>query len=240
LLLHKAHNNGTDLRIILESEKFWHLQSELATWKIQSQMGTPLRSFLPNSSHGWRLRERSVLAVILAHAVLHFLESPWLCNNWSKDHLVFFRKESSADIDFDRPFLTIDFEEKDAESNQNDPFSVHPNPTILALGILLLEIFTQSTIESQRKAEHLSSGKPNANTDLTTAISVLEKEEGDLRVKYRHAVKECLNWNDVHLDSDDRRRRIYEKVVEPLERELAEGFPGDEYIFTVCEQYDTE
>ncbi|CAO2648884.1 Nn.00g098330.m01.CDS01 [Neocucurbitaria sp. VM-36] len=235
-LLHEALDNDADLRIALEKEKLWQLKSGLAEWKIRQQNGTRLTSFLPDAPQGWELRERSMLAVILAHAVLHCLDSPWLCNNWSKDHVVFFRKDSSAEIEFEHPFLMIDFQEENVDPSPDNLMSVHGNPIILALGILLLEIFTQTGIESQREEQHLSGGQPNANTDLTTAIKVLKARQGDVRVKYRQAVWECLNWKDAQLDDDSLRQEIYEKIVEPLEHELSAGWPETENLYNNCEQ----
>ncbi|KAH7391754.1 hypothetical protein BKA66DRAFT_25811 [Pyrenochaeta sp. MPI-SDFR-AT-0127] len=239
-LLHQALDNGADLRIGLEKEKLWQLGSELATWKIREQSGTPLKDFLPGSPQSWRLRERSILAVILSHAVLHCLESPWLCNNWSKEHVVFFRKESSTEFEFDQPFLKVEFQEEDSEPVPFDPVSIHGNPIILALGILLLEIYTQTALESRREGQHSSDRESNANTNLTTAITFLKELDGDLRLKYRQAVKECLYWNDVQLDGDSLRQRIYDRIVEPLERELVEGFPDAENLFHICGQYSKE
>ena len=220
-----------------DKEKLWYFGYEPATCRIQHQRGESVTNLL--SSRDWGLRERSALAVVLAHVVLHCSESSWLDNNWSKDHLMFFKKES-AEPEFDRPFLIIDFERESAESVQNSPKGLHPNPTILALGILLLEIYTRTTIESLRKVEYLSGGQTNPNTDLTTAIKVLDERQGDPQVRYRQAVRECLFWkigdrgDDGHVDMEEQRRKIYEKVVVPLELELRDGFPGNDSLCAVC------
>lgn len=235
-LLREALESGADLRIALEKEKLWQLGSALATWKIREQSGTPLKSFLPDSPQNWRLRERSILAVILSHAVLHCTESPWLCNNWSKEHVIFFRKESSMEFEFNQPFLKIDFQQENTDPVRSDLLSVHGNPTILALGILLLEIYTQTALEDRHQEHQLPGEQTNANTKLTTAMRFLKELEGDLRLKYRQAVKECLYWNEVHLEGDNLRQEIYERIVEPLERELFEGFPEDKNLYHICGQ----
>lgn len=187
-----------------------------------------LDNLLLNGGQEWSLKDRYTLAVVLAHAVLHCCGSPWLRTAWNKDHVSFFKKDSTQKPDLSRPFLAVDFEDHVAgDQQQNDLFAQHSNPMLLSLGILLLEVYNATRIESHWTAEDLTDGRhPNANTNLTAALRLLESSNGDVVLRYREAVKACLEWDSVDdsAGKEDWNLRLYEAIVRPLEQELKDGF----------------
>ena len=90
--------------------------------------------------------------------------------------------------------------------------------------MLLLEIYNNKPIESQWVEDDMCAGKPNENTNLTTAIRLLQESKGDLYEGYRAAIQACLDCDSRKLDAENLRAEIYNKVVLPLEQELWHGF----------------
>lgn len=224
----KAQTTNSKLHVLFEGGKLFQERSSHPCLQIPDQQDIPLRSLLRGSGQAWKLREKSILAVVLAHAVLHCSEGPWLRADWSKEHVSFFKKDGTQQVDLSRPFLTVDFREQTATNdNETDFFMPHSNPALLSLGILLLEITKGEGIETHWLRDDLIDGvHPNDNTNLTTALRLLESSDGDLVVGYRKAVKACLDWETVNGDQENENltKRMYETIVEPLERELEHGF----------------
>jgi hypothetical protein len=181
----------------------------------------------------FNLRERRILAVILAHSLLHFCDSPWLSRHWDKKHLSFFHRttKQGKGLDLRRPWLATEFEAA-VESEDVDQFQrIHPNPSVLALGILLLEIELRASIESSRTKDDLNpEGMADCNTNLFTAERLLEHNLQDVFDGYRRAVGACLTCDFVepgaptNLDDEEFRHAVYDKIVAPLEQELEFGF----------------
>jgi hypothetical protein len=180
----------------------------------------------------FNLRERRILAVILAHSLLHFCDSPWLSRHWDKKHLEFFhRSTNGGKLDIQRPWLATDFETSEPPEDIDRFVRIHPNPSVLALGILLLEIELRSSIESQRTEDDYSvDGKVDCNTDYFTADRLLKADIMDVYDGYKGAVQACLTCKFVDygksmsLDDQGFRQAVYEHIVLPLEEELFHGY----------------
>lgn len=130
-------------------------------------MGIPLNTLLGDSQSRLKLKESRSLAVVLSHAILHFCESPWISSTWNKEHVNFFATANGADLM--RPYLATKFEDSNsrlAEGSEN--MYTHPNPALLALGILLLELYLSKPIESLWDFEDTDEGMENENTNVST------------------------------------------------------------------------
>ena len=228
-LIRQAYVQQSTLQIMFDQNKLWQVQSRKRSLGFQKQKDITLKDLLCDRSRdfdrSFRLKERWILAVTLAHAALHGSDGPWLCEDWSKEHITFFRNDFSAEPDLSRPFLKVRFEEdsKDAEVTCN-LYSYHSNPALLSLGILLLEIYLRNPIESRYAEEDLIEGSPNENTNLTTALRLLQDAEGDLYEGYRSAIRACLECETQGIDAASWRKVVYGEIVWPLEQELERGF----------------
>jgi hypothetical protein len=100
-----------------------------------------------------RLKEKRILALLLVHAWLQFAESTWLNNDWTKENVIFFRTSEQSAVDIQRPYLFTYFQENAAVKDIDDSgmiSMIHPNPSALALGMLLLEIELTRPIDKMR------------------------------------------------------------------------------------------
>ena len=165
-----------------------------------------------------------------------------MSENWSMDHISFFKSDSTKEVDLSRPFLTVDFSQAAPSDlrQEDDLFSAPSHPALENLGILLLEIYLTSPIENHYSDDDLFDGNPNEHTRITTALRVWEETNGDLFEGYREAIKACLEWNDGNLawGDNDVQKLMYEAIVEPLELELERGFkvkPEDLHLAGVKE-----
>ncbi|KAI9737417.1 MAG: hypothetical protein M1834_009571 [Cirrosporium novae-zelandiae] len=163
------------------------------------------------------------LAVTFAHSLLQLHESYWLSKEWNKNHIFFFYGASGT-LDFQRPYLSTVFTEDTAANKQSVDLSrFHRSPSILALGILLIEIHTERLIESFRTGAEQQ--EANGNTDWLVANRVVKRLE-DCSLSYRDAIQACLDtpWipagQRVSLEDAATRAGLYQDVIEPLENEL--------------------
>jgi hypothetical protein len=221
------------LGIEFEGGKLWRARPRRRSLCVEEpELRVPLDSLLQGSAMKMSLKEKRVLAVVIAHAVLNFCESPWLDGDWDKRHISFYgHSTGDGGLDFRRPYLSTNFRDSTQAANDQAVFlTLHPSPAILALGILLLEIELSQPIESHWVEEDLADGEPNFNTNLTTAERLLEKSVDEIYESYRMAIEACLNCDfallldDRSLENERFRQQVYENIVAPLEDELWHGW----------------
>ncbi|QSZ30702.1 hypothetical protein DSL72_000260 [Monilinia vaccinii-corymbosi] len=163
------------------------------------------------------------LAVVFAHSLLQLHEIYWENKEWNKNHIFFFY-DISGDLDFQRPYLStvpdLAIDEKQTPLNLN---RFHRNPSILALGLLLIEIDTGRLIETFRT--EVEKQEVNTNTDWLVANRVV-KTLADCSLGYRDAIQSCLDtpWvpagQRVNLEDVGTRAGVYQDIIKPLEDEL--------------------
>lgn len=168
------------------------------------------------------LRDRMLLALTLAISLLQLHETPWLYESWSKETIQFMKTPSgkgkgvsALDIDFTKPLVSREF------SSQSQSLAKHlqPKEALLELGIMLLELWHEKTIEDQ------FSGTP-VPADywgrLRLASIWLEDATNPLLPQYRLAVAQCIkcffggafcspSWDDFEF-----RKALVKDMVEPL------------------------
>lgn len=155
--------------------------------------------------------EKRCLAIVLAESLLILHDSPWLDEGWRKSDIWFVRKSNNK-RDLTNPFLSVRFNMTEAGSTARTAF--HRNPNILALGVLLVEIFNERGIESWSAAN---------TSPYLVAEDIAEKMDP---MPSTDAIKACfyLDWiptgQVAELKHPKVRLGFVEKVIEPLRREL--------------------
>ncbi|EED16076.1 hypothetical protein TSTA_011850 [Talaromyces stipitatus ATCC 10500] len=152
---------------------------------------------------------RRRLALVLAQALLQLSENPWLAKKWNKEHITFFY-ESLGALVLTKPYLSSVFSADQGGGDDGlDINQFYPCPSILSLGILLIELETVKTIESFRIPDDLTDGvEVNANTDWATADPCLDTPWVSAGQR-------------VSLGDAGTRDGFTRDVVKPLEEELA-------------------
>jgi hypothetical protein len=171
-----------------------------------------------------KLKDQRTLALSFAYALFQCYGSPYIHEPLQKDS-IFFYALTERDFDFGRPFLATQFARlRQLASQQNVSGSLqHPCPSILSLGILLIETHEGRLLGTFRKTRDAAIS--DANRELF--IARREIESLNCTENYRNAVKSCLEvpWvsagEKVDLWEPENIWGFYEHVIYRLERELA-------------------
>ncbi|KUJ09274.1 uncharacterized protein LY89DRAFT_676086 [Mollisia scopiformis] len=181
-----------------------------------------------------RLLKRCTLAYSLASSFLQLCDGRWSPCAWTCDMISFFYSGDST-LDISRPYLSTRFEESGSPSivpqeSSEFRYRLHPYPHILALGLMLLQIYLASPIENFRIPGHPNNDKNavyNIDRDLGTALVMLEKCEGNSMKEYNNAIKACLAPQlpiDSSLNEEEFRQKVYTDIVSPLALTLRDGY----------------
>ncbi|KAE9368050.1 hypothetical protein N431DRAFT_75410 [Stipitochalara longipes BDJ] len=201
--------------------------------------------YLPMAAHGptvslktliesattFSLKQRRVLAVILSYSLLYVGESQWLRREWTKEDVCFIQTDNNM-VDIGRPYLSAEFPGPGINPGIDDETQdcPHPAPSILGLGILLIELEFGKMIESLWKKEDLRNGKKNLNSNITAAMRFLENQRpwDDVYTNFRRAVSACIKGNFLEsaeiVDDESFQQAVYTNIVVHLEEELFRGF----------------
>ncbi|PTB43260.1 hypothetical protein M441DRAFT_134148 [Trichoderma asperellum CBS 433.97] len=180
------------------------------------------------------LKGRRILALVLATALLPFLETPWIQPSFNHSMIQYFQKLQDGELpDITKPFLTMEqvpicpgdktstrYSQPKTASSEH---MIHPNASVLALGILLCELHYCTSIESWQND---SDTARNVNTDYYTSLKLLKDLEVDASADYYLAAKACLEWESfpagelMNFESDSVQRLFYQNVIKRLESEI--------------------
>lgn len=171
---------------------------------------------------GFSLRLRMLLALGLVSILLQLSQTRWLDHAWSKEMVYFLLRrtgeEARQSVDFSRAFVSaaIDSPEPDAAVRSRN---TEPKVVLLELGILLLEIWHQTTLEARF-------GLNEAPTDyylrLVRAVEWLEDSDNSPPYLYETAVSYCIRGMlgpEVRLmswDTNELWNWVCKEIIEPL------------------------
>ena len=175
---------------------------------------------------------KRILAVTLATALLPFLETPWVQPSFNHSNIHFIRPIQHGELpDITKPFLSLEqapiisARKTNTEDNPNESQKqmVHPNASVLALGILLCELQYCRPIGSWQKDTETAR---NINANYYTSLDILQDLEANAGIDYYLAAKACLNWEYyptgelTTFESNSVQRLFYQNVIKRLESEI--------------------
>ena len=160
------------------------------------------------------LRLRMLLALRLASNLLQLLQTQWLQSAWSKDMIYFLLRptggasnasQNQLYIDFSRPFVSLTFDDSSASAPTQQ--NVDPKVALLELGILLLEIWHGTTLETQFFLKEAPGGYYER---LGLALRWLDDMKDPLPELYDKAASHCIRgmiggetrfrkWEDIEF-----------------------------------------
>ncbi|EGP87251.1 uncharacterized protein MYCGRDRAFT_93376 [Zymoseptoria tritici IPO323] len=180
------------------------------------------------------LKGKRILALTLASALLPFLETPWLQFSFNHSMIQFFEPRQDGVLpDITKPFLSLEHvpivSARSTTSGACNALKhmVHPNASVLALGILLCELHYCTPVELMGKDPRAAR---NVNDDFYTCLDKLRTLEDDACEDYFLATKACLTGEyypvGQHADFDDVsvQRLFYQNVVKRLEAVIFKGW----------------
>lgn len=175
------------------------------------------------------LKPRMQLSLRLASSLLQLLSTPWLTQAWCK-HTVFFLKPENLSnptshakqtdlVDLSRPLVVCGFRGKCPVVS-----STEPKAALLELGILLLEIWHGTTLESRFGLDE-SASQSQSMTYYERLVKALEWQDDGTNPMlglYGQAVSQCLTGNNLSagklVDWEDSKlwSSICSDIIEPL------------------------
>ncbi|KAK6331780.1 hypothetical protein TWF718_002321 [Orbilia javanica] len=192
--------------------------------------GATLQDILTKHPGVFSQQERYHLSITLTLSMLQLSHTPWLQESWSKADIVFLSANnggpmSRTKVDIKRPYLT-------REHKQVAPLphkcNGKPNDRskVLALGIMLLEIYNGHPIEGLMPQDDLESKNPQSEIAyLQTAHQwIMEKaDRGEISFAFLKAISYCLQCfmnPSANLSDPVFSKTIEEQVLAPLEAEM--------------------
>lgn len=197
--------------------------------EVSSWSGKSLESMLTSTTRDLVRREyrnKHILAVKLASSVLQFSESRWLPEFLTSADIVFMEKADASF--FEHPFVIKRLQtDKIAYRRTTERTSGLPHELLFSLGIVLLEVALDQSLDSLRLEPELLSttAKRDLLTDYELAIKHLNRVEQTMGTHYSQAVRHCLKCEFMSpvldLGQDEFREEVYRKVVAPLEENVS-------------------
>ena len=162
--------------------------------------------------------EKVRLALAVASSVLQLSKTPWLPGGLTKKNVHFFRRDDSFSCR--DPFLLRGFPARPLQLPDATQRRVYlNNPTIFALGILLLEIILGQSLEKLRaSSDRLIVGDHNGTIRDYIDAHKLSERVALINPAYQAIVQKCIGCTKTHgLDEDTFRQEVYNDVVMELE-----------------------
>ncbi|KAF1959280.1 hypothetical protein CC80DRAFT_533456 [Byssothecium circinans] len=211
----------------------------LETWQIHEGKSASLslaslltQARTASATKTLSLHDRLQLAKSVATGVLQLYNSPLLQSTWTKEDITFVPR---MDKPYRKAYISKPTSMADDTTRKTKALPYIHNPTIFALGILLIEICLGRALGDLRTLEDCNSeaemNKPSMATDYATAIRLLDSEKilVESGESYADAVRRCISCNfgptKTDLENDDFRQAVYSGVVAPLE-ELVKAVLG--------------
>jgi nucleoside phosphorylase len=212
------HQSAQPLEIMMEGEEYVEMSLSVLLTKVK-----------PTHT------AKRVMAVTLARCILHLFEGPWLQDCMSvNDIYVYCRIENDQPHPiFDKVFVATRFgKSRNKGGTTPRTYKIHPFPSILALGIILIELELGEHLPDIKKDPIFTSKK---GQPFYLARYLLEQFQKHFTLDsgLNRAVKFCIDRvsfarfdtldSSVLLLNQEFINIYYEKIVRPLEQDLVRG-----------------
>lgn len=175
-------------------------------------------------------RTKTQLAFTLGSTMLQLHSTPWL-DKWKKQDVLYFPEPGSDMVQAPvQPYISRRFSSNMSHDGATVASSTRaapgfaPNETLFTLGVILIEIAYNKTIEAL--AEPGEKAQMAAVTQYVTAMRVRKEIGAKMGLQYQRAVDGCLMCQFgvqgliADLKSVDFQRQFLEHVVTPLEESM--------------------
>ncbi|KAH7193852.1 uncharacterized protein B0J16DRAFT_395843 [Fusarium flagelliforme] len=163
------------------------------------------------------LAEKIRLALAISSSVLQLSKTPWLPEALTRKNVHFFRRDDT--FSYKHPFLLRNFQATPVQPLSTTQQRYLGNPTLFALGILLLEIILGQSFEQLRSPfKQLDIIDPHGIIHDSIAAHKLLERVALINPAYQAIVQRCIDCIETRgLDDDAFRQEVYNDVVMELE-----------------------
>lgn len=183
--------------------------------KVLSESHNPRGMKLP-------LRSSMLLASKIASSLLQFSQTRWSGQTWSKDSIYFILHPATEGttplVDFSRAFVYAKIENSEA----NGVKDAEPRSILLELGILLLEIWHQTSLENQfsDKTADMSGGYFSR---LSLAAQWLDDDYNTPPLLYEDAIRYCVYGVSTKKGADWNTNEFWGEICKEVIKPLSEN-----------------
>ena len=158
-----------------------------------------------------------MLAITLTSSLLQLYMTPWLSEYWGKKDIAFVRSPSDAKrpVDIEQPFVIAKFGVPYEEQKLMKPSETEAKSSLLALAVILLELYVGQPVERQHRAEDSSY--------FFTVRRWADQQRENLSQAVFGALCRCISWYadpSKELSNAEFRQEILSQLVIPLRDEL--------------------
>lgn len=168
------------------------------------------------------LEQRIRLALAIAFGVLQLSKTPWIPKLLTRKDVHFFKRSNL--LSYEQPFLLKALTEASCQvisASTTTSISIcalSMNPTLFALGILLLEIILGGALDQHRQPNEQGFSGDEILRNLITARRLLEQRVALINPVYKAVVELCKGCTaSCGLDEDNFREAVYNDVIMELE-----------------------
>lgn len=234
----QAVANNSGLQIYVDNKD--DVYSQLAKPTLRPQTSTPellslasVMSKLHLYEHKkWLHREKSILAVTLAYSLLRLHQSPWLQAQWDSNSISFIEEQTGQATErfkLRRPFTRSQVSSAAICCQAADTKPLRRNAHLHALGVVLLELYLNRSIEADVQAQIQTYGSADYRG---VAIDLLEEHADDMAmtIEYNRATRFCLSPHpnpfsgSFGFEDQGFREIFYNEVIVNLEDNLRARF----------------
>ncbi|KAK5657627.1 hypothetical protein OQA88_2699 [Cercophora sp. LCS_1] len=150
---------------------------------------------LSNHGHALPLKLRMLLALRLASNMLQLLNTPWLRSCWSHDKILFPAKPSphANVVDLTRPFISVAFGSATPPPPPADAETPVPKVALLELGILLLELWYEETLETHFALVEPPAGHAERRDKAQRWLDDVYERNDEPLALYHNVVSRCVS-----------------------------------------------
>ena len=186
---------------------------------------------VPSKRQKFSNRTKTQLAFTLGSTILQLHSTPWL-DKWNKQDILYFPEPGSDMVQQApvQPYISRRFSSNMSRDGATVASSARaapgfaPNETLFTLGVILIEIAYNKTIEAL--AEPSEKAQMAAVTQYVTAMRIRKEIGQKMGLQYQRAVDGCLmcQFGVQGLIADlkrvDFQRQFLEHVITPLEESM--------------------
>ncbi|UKZ73154.1 hypothetical protein TrVFT333_000795 [Trichoderma virens FT-333] len=225
---------------LAQNDKLWHLTPRPSEGADHHTTMESLQQLLGDGVSvsdisKYTPKDKLILCYVLASSMLFLYPGFWLQTAWSSDKIYFVRRFSnSTSPSLTSPYLSVTIQH--AQNNPPNHMQYHYHPTILALGIIFLEIATG--VRFTRRS-HEPTLWEQFNSDGMQALQKLQELEHQItRDRSKRisralikVIRSCLildppsNFPSKLLSEEGPiRQYILSCIIQPLASELSDGY----------------
>ncbi|KAI0384932.1 hypothetical protein F5Y04DRAFT_201728 [Hypomontagnella monticulosa] len=204
---------------------------------VLDQESTRIKSLHKNNEaktaiSGLGRAQRMSIALTLAYAMLELYPTPWLPQIFGKTDVYFFVRKD-GEIILESPFLLCkDSTNQGSVIEKNPSMNRDHSNALLALGIMIMELWFGQSIESRPFwKEHCDEkGNEKTFTSFTAAIEWQKKAIDEAGIILHDVTYRCVRGiagpTTINLDDSECVRAIFDQVIRPLEGLMAYCWPA--------------